>query len=102
MVKTGLEIIAAKLPAELKGKKAGILCHAPSITAGLDHIADIFSESSECTLTALFGPQHGIHGQTQDNMIEWEGGLHPYYHVPLYSYMENTGSLLPLCCRMLR
>ena len=36
-------------------------------------------------LSAIFGPQHGIHGQTQDNMIEWQSQKHPVYDIPLYS-----------------
>jgi len=36
-------------------------------------------------LSAIFGPQHGIHGQTQDNMIEWRSQRHPFYKIPLYS-----------------
>lgn len=85
MVKTGLDQIRFKLPGALKGKRIGVLCHAPSITSDFVHIADFFHDSKECILSAIFGPQHGIHGQTQDNMIEWESQIHPYYKVPLYS-----------------
>ncbi len=73
MVKTGLEIIAGNLPAGLRGKKVGILCHAPSITSDYKHIIDIFSASRDLYIGAVFGPQHGLSGQTQANMIEWEG-----------------------------
>jgi uncharacterized protein YbbC (DUF1343 family) len=85
MVETGLEIISGKIPEGLKGKKIGVLCHAPSITKRFDHITNIIWESPDCRLTAIFGPQHGIHGQTQDNMIEWNSQLHPVYGIPLYS-----------------
>lgn len=85
MVTTGLESLLADFPAKLKGKRIGILCHAPSITSGYEHIADVFFKRDDCRLSALFGPQHGMHGQTQDNMIEWKSTLHPYYNVPLFS-----------------
>jgi uncharacterized protein YbbC (DUF1343 family) len=85
MVKTGLEIVADKMPASLKGKRAGVLCHAPSITCNFVHITDIFHRSKECRLTAIFGPQHGLFGQTQDNMIEWKSQTHPEWNIPLYS-----------------
>jgi len=85
MVLTGLEIILDYFPAALKGKRIGILCHAPSITKDFSHITDIFFQRSDCMLTAIFGPQHGIHGQTQDNMIEWRSQRHPVYKIPLYS-----------------
>jgi uncharacterized protein YbbC (DUF1343 family) len=85
MVITGLEVLLSSFPEELKGKRAGVLCHAPSVTRGFEHISDILFKSAECRLTALFGPQHGIHGQTQDNMIEWQSMLHPLYKIPVYS-----------------
>ena len=85
MVLTGLEIILDHFPSALKGKRIGILCHAPSITKDFSHITDIFFQRNDCILAAIFGPQHGIHGQTQDNMIEWRSQRHPVYKIPLYS-----------------
>jgi len=85
MIKTGLDIIANRLPGKMKGKRVGILCHAPSITGDFVHITDIFSLRDDCRLTAIFGPQHGLYGQTQDNMIEWEGVKHPRFGIPLFS-----------------
>jgi uncharacterized protein YbbC (DUF1343 family) len=85
MVLTGLEIITDHLPSGLKGKRVGILCHAPSITRDFEHIADILFRNPDCSLSAIFGPQHGIYGQTQDNMIEWMSQKHPVYDIPLYS-----------------
>ncbi len=85
MVITGLESILNKFPAELKGKNIGILCHASSISSDYSHISELFHKRTDCKLVALFGPQHGIHGQTQDNMIEWQSQKHPIYDIPLYS-----------------
>jgi uncharacterized protein YbbC (DUF1343 family) len=85
MVKTGLEVLLSKFPQELKGKRIGILCHAPSITRDYEHISEVFFSREDCRLTALFGPQHGVHGQTQDNMIEWTSTLHPEFGIPLFS-----------------
>jgi uncharacterized protein YbbC (DUF1343 family) len=85
MVKSGLEIILENFPSKLKGKRIGILCHAPSITSDFSHITEIFFRNRDCTLTAIFGPQHGLFGQTQDNMIEWSGYRHPLFNVPVYS-----------------
>ena len=85
MVVTGLDIISKKLPKEFKGKRIGVLCHAPSITSDFRHITQIIYESGECQLSAIFGPQHGIFGETQDNMIEWDSNKHPYYNVPIFS-----------------
>ncbi len=90
MVETGLEIIRKRFPVQLKGKRIGILCHAPSITRDFIHITDLIFSSADCRLSALFGPQHGMFGQTQDNMIEWEGNQHPLYKIPVFSlYGKN-------------
>jgi uncharacterized protein YbbC (DUF1343 family) len=85
MVTTGLESLLKSFPADLKKKRVGILCHAPSITSDFSHIIDVFHDLKEFQLSAVFGPQHGLHGQTQDNMIEWESQRHPEYDIPLYS-----------------
>ena len=90
MVKSGLEKLFEKFPPELKGKRAGVLCHAPSISSDFSHITDLLYRHKECRLTAIFGPQHGLFGQTQDNMIEWTGHTHPVFKIPVFSlYGEN-------------
>lgn len=53
-----------------------MVCNQSSITAGLDHILDILMplhRSGFLRVQSVFGPQHGLRGHTQDNMIEWEG-----------------------------
>lgn len=85
MVLTGLDMISAELPQILKGKRISVLCHAPSINLQYRHITDIIGKNGECILSAIFGPQHGLYGETQDNMIEWEGEFHTRLRVPVYS-----------------
>jgi uncharacterized protein YbbC (DUF1343 family) len=85
MVKTGLELFLRNIPETLKSKKIGVLCHAASITEDFSHIVDVFHKIKEFRLSAVFGPQHGLHGQTQDNMIEWQSERHPVYNIPLFS-----------------
>lgn len=85
MVITGTEKLNREIPAGLSGKNIGLVCHAPSVTSQLKHTASVIAESGSCLLGALFGPQHGIFGETQDNMIEWEGGNDNRYKVPLHS-----------------
>lgn len=85
MTQTGLDQIRHATPAELAGKKVGILCHAPSVASDFTHITAIFRKKADCTLVSVFGPQHGIYGQTQDNMIEWSSSVHPLYGIPVYS-----------------
>jgi len=85
MVQTGLDQIRYRLPSGLAGKKIGILCHAPSVSSDYSHIIDIFHERKDCSLVSVFGPQHGLYGQTQDNMIEWISNPHPLYGIPVHS-----------------
>ena len=85
MVVTGLEFLLDHFPPALTGKRAGILCHSSSVTRNFDHITDIFFRRADCRLSAIFGPQHGVHGQTQDNMIEWQSERHPVYDIPIFS-----------------
>lgn len=85
MVLTGLELVKDKLPKSLKGRRIGILCHASSITKDFSHIIPLFRNRKDCRLSAVFGPQHGLYGQTQDNMIEWEGVTDPHLKIPVYS-----------------
>jgi uncharacterized protein YbbC (DUF1343 family) len=72
-VKTGLDLLEKKWPARLKGTRAGLLVHPASVNRRFDHAVDLFLRSKKCRLTALFGPQHGIRGENQDNMVEWSG-----------------------------
>lgn len=85
MVLTGLEQLRMTLPSDLKGRNAGVLCHSPSITSDYIHITDLLYRSRECRLISIFGPQHGLSGQTQDNMIEWSSSIHPEFGIPVYS-----------------
>jgi len=72
-VQTGLDIFEENWPARLKGLRVGLLVHPASINRTFEHAAQLFHRSGNFELRALFGPQHGIRGETQDNMVEWEG-----------------------------
>lgn len=53
-----------------KKLRVGILCHPASVNSQFQHLEQVVQGRAE--LVSLFGPQHGIHGETQDNMIEWQ------------------------------
>lgn len=55
---------------DYKKKKLGLLCHPSSVTRTGLHLAEVCEKQGE--VVAFFGPQHGIFGETQDNMIEWQ------------------------------
>ncbi|MDR3012809.1 MAG: DUF1343 domain-containing protein [Chitinispirillales bacterium] len=99
MTKSGLDKLVADFPKQLVGKRVGVVCHAASIDLAYRHVIDVLAEDGKCRLSAIFGPQHGLFGQTQDNMIEWEGEApHPVYNVPIYSlygeHRKPTGKML--------
>jgi uncharacterized protein YbbC (DUF1343 family) len=95
MVTTGLKALLRDFPRSLKGKNLGLICHAPSIDTDFTHITEIFSKRDDCRLSAIFGPQHGLYGQTQDNMIEWNSHIHPVLGIPVYSLYGESRKPTP-------
>jgi uncharacterized protein YbbC (DUF1343 family) len=89
-VQVGLDIFEKKWPKELNGARAGLLVHPASTDRNLNHATDIFLKAKKFRLKALFGPQHGILGNTQDNMIEWEGFHDRDRGLPVFSLYGNT------------
>ena len=79
-------------PKKLRGARIGALLHPASVSTQLEHASRILERHNGdlFRLAALFGPQHGFLGQTQDNMIEWKSYEHPRLHIPVYSlYAEH-------------
>jgi uncharacterized protein YbbC (DUF1343 family) len=72
-IKLGLEVLLEENLALLSGARVGLICNPTSVNHQFQHAADLFHAHPAIELTALFGPQHGIRGEMQDNMIEWEG-----------------------------
>lgn len=73
---TGLDRLVGDGFGCLKGKRIGVVCHQATIARDYRHILDHLlplHQAGELEIGAVFGPQHGIWGHTQDNMIEWEG-----------------------------
>ncbi len=89
-VKTGLDSVERSWPRDLKGARAGLLVHPASVNRRLEHASDILMRSKKCELRSYFGPQHGIRGETQDNMIEWEGFTDKKTGLPVYSLYGKT------------
>lgn len=88
--RTGLDLIHTRWPNDLKGARIGLVVHPASVNGRLEHAASVCFRSKKFTTTTLFGPQHGILGQTQDNMIEWEGFRDPATGLPVYSLYGKT------------
>ncbi len=68
----------------------GYLCHTASVNRQLDHGIEILQELLGPRLKKLFGPQHGLITDVQDNMIESQDFIHPYYQLPVHSLYSHT------------
>lgn len=71
-MKLGLETFLETDASLVGAERVGLIVNPASINSRVEHAADLFHKHSRINLTALFGPQHGIRGETQDNMIEWQ------------------------------
>jgi uncharacterized protein YbbC (DUF1343 family) len=69
----------------LAGKRVALLAHPASVTAGLVHSLDAIAALREVELTAAFGPQHGLRGDKQDNMVESPDFVDPIHGIPVFS-----------------
>ncbi|MFI4936179.1 MAG: exo-beta-N-acetylmuramidase NamZ domain-containing protein [Caulobacterales bacterium] len=73
------------LRAPLKGRRVALLAHPASVTADLTHSLDALAACDDVRLTAAFGPQHGLRGDKQDNMVESPDFNDPAMGVPVFS-----------------
>src|SRR4028118_45428 len=112
-MKTGLDRLLADpaLRAPLEGRRVALLAHPASVTPGLTHSLDALAATGPrptaasrpasvtpglthsldalaatgLRLTAAFGPQHGLRGDKQDNMVESDDFTDPVHHIPVFS-----------------
>src|SRR3954469_15803589 len=69
----------------LAGRRVALLAHPASVTANLVHSLDALAASGDIKLTAAFGPQHGLRGDKQDNMVESPDFHDPVLGIPVFS-----------------
>ena len=86
----GLEKLLSERLDLVRGARVGLVCNQASVNHELRHAADLFREQTACKLTALFGPQHGIRGEVQDNMVETPHTFDAETGVPVYSLYSET------------
>ena len=86
-MKFGLDRLLADpdLRRELSGRRVALLAHPASVTADLTHSLDALAACPEIKLTAAFGPQHGMRGDKQDNMMESPDFTDPVHGIPVFS-----------------
>jgi uncharacterized protein YbbC (DUF1343 family) len=68
----------------LEGRRVALLAHPASVTRDLTHGLDALAAAG-VNLTAAFGPQHGLRGDKQDNMVETEDFTDPVHGIPVFS-----------------
>jgi len=90
-MKTGIDCLLADqtLKKQLKTDRAALLAHPASMTETFNHSLDALMESG-IRLSAAFGPQHGIRGDKQDNMVETDHAVDPIYGIPIFSLYGET------------
>ena len=86
-MKFGIDRLLADpaLRAPLKGRRLALLAHPASVTQGLEHSLDALAACDDLGLTAAFGPQHGLRGDKQDNMVESPDFRDPVHGIPIFS-----------------
>src|SRR3989442_4753274 len=94
-VLTGLEVLARERPRWLRGRRVGLLLHPASVTAELLSAREVVRRLCGQGLRALCGPQHGLAGEKQDNMIESGHGVDAELGIPVYSLYSETRSPTP-------
>lgn len=73
------------LSAPLKGRRVALVAHPASTTQDLTHAVDALAAHPDIQLTAAFGPQHGMKGDLQDNMMESPDYTDPVHGIPVFS-----------------
>ena len=74
----------------IEGARVGLVCNQASVDHELRHSADLLRSKEGVRLTALFGPQHGIRGDVQDNMVETAHAVDALTGLPVYSLYSET------------
>ena len=102
-MKFGIDRLLAEpaLRSALHGKRLALVAHPASVTADLTHSIDALARLDDLTLTAAFGPQHGLRGDKQYNMIESPTFDDPVHGIPVFSLYgavrRPTDAMLDAC-----
>ncbi|HPI41667.1 MAG TPA: DUF1343 domain-containing protein, partial [Pseudobdellovibrionaceae bacterium] len=85
-MKFGIDVLINNptLLKELKARKVSLVAHPASVTEDLEHSLPALVRAG-VNLVSCYGPQHGVRGEKQDNMIESEDLIDPQFKIPIYS-----------------
>ena len=89
-IKPGIEKLLETSPKWLREKRIGLLVNQASVDSHLRSTANLLVQLYPNNIKALFGPQHGIEGEKQDNMVESQDFTHPQFNIPVFSLYGAT------------
>lgn len=89
-VKTGLDVWVEQGFSALKGKRVGAIVNPTSVDSRFHHLADLLAKTPGVTLSALFGPEHGIRGEAQYMVPVDDVSRDRRTGVPVYSLYGHT------------
>src|SRR6202166_1845264 len=86
-MKFGIDRLIAEpaLRGPLRGRRVALLAHPASVTENLTHTLDALAACGDLKISAAFGPQHGLRGDKQDNMVESPDFNDPVLGIPVFS-----------------
>ena len=86
-MKFGIDRLLAEkqLRGPLRGRRVALLAHPASVTGDLTHSLDALAECGDIQVTSAFGPQHGLRGDKQDNMVESPDFTDPVHGIQVFS-----------------
>jgi uncharacterized protein YbbC (DUF1343 family) len=97
MPQFGLDVCIADGFTALGGQTIALVCNQASIAGDYVHVLDHLIKANQ-RIACVLGPQHGVWGHTQDNMVEWEGYRDPrtglLFHSLYGEHREPTGEML--------
>src|SRR5947207_11491023 len=89
-IKLGIERLLDEKLDLIRGKRVALVCNQASVDHNFRHAADLLHDHPQVNLTTLFGPQHGIRGDVQDNMVETTHATDRKTGLPIYSLYSET------------
>jgi uncharacterized protein YbbC (DUF1343 family) len=88
VVRLGSDVLIAS--GRLRGARVGVVCNHASVDHAFRHVVDRLAAADGLRLAAIFGPQHGVRSDVQDNMVETPHGEDASRRVPVYSLYSET------------
>ncbi len=86
-MKFGIDLLLedADLRRRIAGRRVALLAHPASVCADLRHSLDALGDCADLNVVAAVGPQHGLRGDKQDNMMESPDYRDPRRDIPVFS-----------------